>query len=68
MGLIDADAYFDSIRPRGISEEMWKESEAYKSIMRMPTVYAVPMEPDDNGNWDVIPMATLEFEEDDDDE
>lgn len=29
---------------------------------------ALHMEPDENGNWDVIPMATLEFEEDDDDE
>ena len=26
---------------------------------------ALHMEPDDNGNWDGSPMATLEFEEDD---
>lgn len=26
---------------------------------------ALHMEPDENGNWDVIPMATLEFEEED---
>lgn len=25
---------------------------------------ALGMEPDDNGNWDVIPIATLEVEED----
>ena len=25
---------------------------------------ALSMEPDDNGNWDVIPIATLEVEED----
>lgn len=25
---------------------------------------ALGMEPDDNGNWDVFPMATLEIEED----
>lgn len=23
------------------------------------------MDPDDNGNWDVFPMATMEIEEDD---
>lgn len=26
---------------------------------------ALNMEPDDNGNWDVFPIDTLEFEEDD---
>lgn len=26
---------------------------------------ALNMEPDENRNWDVIPMATLEFEEED---
>lgn len=33
MRLIDADAYLDSIKPRGISDELWKECKEYKSVM-----------------------------------
>lgn len=41
--LIDADAYLKSIRPRGITDELWTASEAYLSIMRMQPVDAVPV-------------------------
>ena len=33
MRLIDADAYLESIKPRGISDELWKECKEYKSVM-----------------------------------
>lgn len=48
MKLIDADAYLESIKPYGISEEVWKESEAFKSVNRMQTVDAVPLR---RGRW-----------------
>ena len=38
MRLIDADAYLESVKPRGISDELWKESNTYKSVARMPTI------------------------------
>lgn len=37
MRLIDADAYLESVRPKGISEDVWKESEIYKSITNFPS-------------------------------
>lgn len=37
MRLIDADAYLDSIKPRGISDELWKECKEYKSVMSFPS-------------------------------
>ena len=48
MRLIDADAYLKKIRPRGIADELWTASEAYLSIMRMPTVDAVQVR---HGHW-----------------
>lgn len=33
MRLIDADAYLESIKPRGISDELWKECKEYKSVI-----------------------------------
>lgn len=36
MRLIDADAYLESIKPRGISDELWKECKEYKSVMSFP--------------------------------
>lgn len=38
MRLIDADAYLESIRPRGISDELWENCEEYKRVMSFPTV------------------------------
>ena len=37
MRLIDADAYLESIKPRGISDELWKECKEYKSVMSFPS-------------------------------
>lgn len=36
--LIDADAYLEEEKPKGIAEETWKESHTYKSIMGAPTI------------------------------
>lgn len=38
MRLIDADAYLESIKPRGISDELWRECKEYKSVMSFPSV------------------------------
>lgn len=38
MRTIDADAYLESVKPRGISDELWKESNTYKSVASMPTI------------------------------
>lgn len=54
--LIDADEYLKSIRPRGIADELWTASEAYLSIMRMPTVDAVPVR---RGKWIRIPQEEM---------
>lgn len=56
MRLIDADEYLKSIRPKGIADELWTASEAYLSIMRMPTVDAVPVR---RGKWMEIPEAEM---------
>lgn len=38
MRLIDADAYLELIKPNGISDELWEQSETYLSVMSMQTV------------------------------
>ena len=43
MKLIDADAYLDSIKPRGISDELWKECKEYKSITAFPAIEISPV-------------------------
>ena len=35
---IDVDEYLNMIKPRGISNEVWEECEAYKSIKSMPSI------------------------------
>lgn len=35
--LIDADAYLESQKPNGVSDEVWKESTLYKSISSFPS-------------------------------
>ena len=36
--LIDGDEYLKAMRPRGISNEVWEESETCKSILNAPTI------------------------------
>ena len=36
--LIDADKYLEEQRPRGIADDVWKESNIYKTIMAMSTI------------------------------
>lgn len=43
MRLIDADAYLEQIKPNGISDELWKQSEAYLSVMSTQTMDAIPV-------------------------
>ena len=41
MRLIDADVLIKQCKPRGISDEVWKESNEYKQIINAPTIDAV---------------------------
>ena len=47
MRTIDADAYLERERPRGLSDDVWHQSHLYKSISDAPTI-----EPDRKvGKW-----------------
>lgn len=39
--LIDADVLIKQCKPRGIADEVWKESNEYKQIINAPTIDAV---------------------------
>lgn len=41
MRLIDADVLIKQCKPRGIADEVWKESNEYKQIINAPTIDAV---------------------------
>ena len=41
MRLIDGDVLIKQCKPRGITDEVWKESNEYKQIINAPTIDAV---------------------------
>lgn len=41
MRLVDADVLIKQCKPRGIADEVWKESNEYKQIINAPTIDAV---------------------------
>lgn len=43
MRLIDADVLIKQCKPRGIANEVWKESNEYKQIINAPTIDAIPV-------------------------
>lgn len=43
MRLIDSDVLIKQCKPRGIADEVWKESNDYKQIINAPTIDAEPV-------------------------
>ena len=43
MRLIDADVLIKQCKPRGIADEVWKESNEYKQIINAPTIDVEPV-------------------------
>ena len=64
MRLIDAEDYLYRERPVGLSDDLFKESHLYKSIMEQEVIQAIPI-PEGVINGDMIKamFPTMEIEE-----